>query len=187
MLQTIASHYGQQVGIDKPIKADYEEGSVAFTSGDQININVDGGKISPLLNDFNNLKNTLVHEKKHASDNKDKSFRSNFFTHAEVYVDQMNSPTWSLSTGEFRAGMSNNFAYYLYGAMSKDLMPSDVVQNLIDNYNSVNGKDGYRITMGYRDVATPENLIFIVKTPQATGEINKKYFDERQKIKPGHN
>ena len=131
----IVKHYAGQVGITGTVGVSPNTKSLetlAFTKGDMIAVTSKGG-VNPLLNDFNNLKNTLVHEKDH----KDKEHGKTTITyeeHANVYLTQMDDTSFGLATPDYQQGHAGSFAKYVLSADRKE--PDANSTDLINSYNS---------------------------------------------------
>jgi hypothetical protein len=130
----IVAHYAGQVGITgtvgvSPCKESKE--TLAFTKGDMIAVTSKGG-VNPNLNDFNNLKNVLAHEKDHKA--KDHGFKTiTFEEHAKVYLAQMDDTSFGLTKPDYRQGQAASFAEYVLSAHYKEDANST---DLINSYNS---------------------------------------------------
>lgn len=91
------------------------------------------GGVNPLINDFNNLKSTLIHEKGHKT--KGHGFRKiTFEEHANVYLDQMNDITFGETKIDYKKGHAGSFAEYVLSAHYNE--PDANSTDLINSYNS---------------------------------------------------
>ena len=133
----ITLHYAKQVGIKGILGVDrYADKSVtlAYTAGpDKIFLAAGGGTVSNKLDDYNNLKSTLMHEGYHQEE-----FRmgavSTFSGHFGVYLKQMTHETFAETTADFKsstvAGAVNRLlnAYHQgdQGKYEKDFFQQDV-------------------------------------------------------------
>lgn len=132
----IVAHYAGQVGINGTVGVSPSVATtktLAYTQGDNIYVTSKGG-VNPILNDYNNLKNTLAHEKDH----KDKGHgfhKSNYTEHSKVYLAQMRSAGFGKTTKDFQSGMAGSFAQYVLNAHHKEEANSS---NLINEFNNLN-------------------------------------------------
>ena len=86
------------------------------------------------MNDFNNLKNTLVHEKDHKSKNHGERTIT-FEEHANVYLAQMDDTSFGLTKPDYRQGHAGSFAEYVLSAHNKE--PDANSTDLINSYNGM--------------------------------------------------
>lgn len=163
----VAQHYGQQVGtgngfVGFGMHSKYnssasgkQKGALAFTSGSNIFINTRGG-INPLLNDSRNFKNALVHERIHRDAKhgfgEDGSEGMSNFEHAQVFLQQMQDPTFAETTADYKE-LSMRSAAGLLALAAEDQMKGDSgsgdlsgVNNLVAKFNKLSSTSGY--TMG---------------------------------------
>ena len=181
MLSSVATFYANQVGITEYIGTAPHNESLAFTSR-QINISIDNsGMISPILNDASSLKNTLFHEYQHFTD-QSHDVPISFYRHAQIYSEQAEEVTYLESTIEFKQNTIDNFAYYLYGAIQKELISEEKIRQLINTYNSANKNTGFKIididSQGSMNI---EQLRVLIKTPNSSYDYNKSHWEKSKK------
>lgn len=145
----IAGYYGKQIGIHRPgyvgvgNEPDKKNSSdaPAFIIGGNIYLNAKSG-INKLLNDKNNLTNTLFHEKDHKVLGQGEEKISNL-THAGIYIDQMGDKSFANTTPDFKNGLTGGFMDILSNAVLKEEAQDSQIQGLVDQYNKLN--TGYQI------------------------------------------
>lgn len=148
----VIKYYASQVGIKGSVgvspNSSNKKGALAHTKEDVIAINAKEG-IHPVLNDFNNLKNTLVHEEDHVD--KGHGFnKSSNLEHAGVYLTQMNDPSFNKTTDEFKKGIAGSSANYLRDA-AMDAMQLDgnlePVMNMVSEFNKKSDITGFSFSL----------------------------------------
>lgn len=142
---------------------------LAFTTGNKIDVNNKGGKISPLLGNYDNLKNVLVHEKVHLDNGQGFKEVTNL-EHAQVYADQIADPTFKATTASLKIGILGSAADYLKDAYNIDNVQRSDVEGVLDNINkSIQG-------LGYQLVVDP----LLNKMTIYLDDKNKKKKNENQ-------
>jgi hypothetical protein len=156
-LANITAYYAGQVGISGTVGVsnypkDRNRKALAFTKGNKIYVNarVGGVGVTPLFDDYNNLKSALRHEKDH----KDKGHgfnESSNFDHAEVYLTQIKDPTFSKTTADFKKGMAGSIASYLkdatYDEMKNGVGDFTALNNLVSEFNKQSKTTGYTFSI----------------------------------------
>lgn len=149
----VVGHYAKEVGITtvneggKGITglavngAKTSEESPAFTQGNDIFLNKNGNKLNSKLDDANNLKNVLVHEKGHKDDNQTTGFTSNLYNHLDVYAGQMSDPSFGKATTDFQNGIVASFSQYIMNAAAESYVGAE---NFATDFNKSN-KQGYKL------------------------------------------
>ncbi|NBL63682.1 hypothetical protein GV828_00550 [Flavobacterium sp. NST-5] len=144
VVASIASYYGSKRGI-KNIGATYEMSGLAHYDPKNKNIYISpsesNGGSSKFFNDLNNLTNVLVHENKHRKDHAD-GIETSYITHAEVYLFQMSDSSFQNTTPDFAESTMESFVNYLKSA---DYYKEAGSNNLIESFNKLNIKGGYRM------------------------------------------
>jgi hypothetical protein len=135
MLSNIATRISyERSGLYQTIKVEDvdREGALLHTNNStgQVNVSILGGKINSLLNDANNLGNSIEHEKEHVTD-KSTAIPLN---HAQVVVNQMGLSSFTNTTEEFKSAMPGYISSNLNTALQQGA-PVQNVQNVIDNAN----------------------------------------------------
>jgi len=108
VLARVVAYYAKEVGINgiagvanHPSIPSSE--SPAFTDSppnNEVYVNARGGGINPKLDDANNLKSVLLHEKGHVDDHK-AGTASTLMTHVNVYVEQLTDPSFNKTTPDY--------------------------------------------------------------------------------------
>jgi hypothetical protein len=141
VVANIAGYYGNQVGVNDVGATYKEEGMAHYNSGNNgiwIAPN-DDGKVSSLLNDKNNLMNTLIHEQQHRTNN-GKGVKSTFESHVGVYINQMSEESFSKTTEDFQNNTIKAMTSYLAAVKSGSKR-----QNLVNQFND-NNVGGYKLS-----------------------------------------
>jgi len=145
----IAGYYGNQICIHSPGNIgvsnepiENSSSSQAFMTGKDVYLNAKGG-LNKLLDDKNNLKSSLYHEKDHKDLGQGEEKISNL-THAGVYLDQMRDKTFSNTTTDFKNQTTGGFIGILSQAIIKEGAQDSQIQGLVDQYNKLN--TGYQIS-----------------------------------------
>ena len=66
-----------------------------------------GGKVNELLNTVSNMKNTLVHERKHVKQNQEKNNSNVNQMEVEAIKTQKEHSTWADTTDEYKKAIKN--------------------------------------------------------------------------------
>ena len=145
----IAGYYGNQIGIHSPGNIgvsnepiENSSSSQAFMTGKNVYLNAKGG-LNKLLDDKNNLKSSLYHEKDHKDLGQGEKETSNL-THAGVYLDQMGNKTFGNTTSDFKSQVVGAFMGILTDAY-KDGAQDSQIQTKIDEFKKLN--TGYKLSM----------------------------------------
>jgi RHS repeat-associated protein len=169
----ITAYYAGQVGIsgrvgvanDKKAKS----GELAFTTGSSIYLHAKGG-LNKLLDNENNLKSTLFHEKLHKDRNQGENGASNL-EHAQVYLDQMKDKTFTNTTSEFKNGVVASVSKYIEGA-AEDLATSSgdltKVADLVSALNNLSNVTGCNVSLkietnGFHDPSLYDYKVSVYK------------------------
>jgi RHS repeat-associated protein len=125
LLSNVGTYYGKQVGVHGDVSAGWNTSDVAGTSPaytskangqfGTVIIDMFGGGISKSMNNYNNLKNTLIHEKTHQETDNPVDYSD----HVDVYIQQMKDPSFSSTTQEFKEGMVGSAGNYLMNQASQ--------------------------------------------------------------------
>lgn len=158
VLANITAYYASQVGITGTVGVSNYPGNrnsdaLAFTHGNKIYINarVKGVEVTPLFDNYNNLKNALVHEKDH----KDKGHgfnKSSNLEHAEVYLNQIkDEKSFNKTTTDFKKGMVGSIAKYLEDAAYDEMRNGNgdftALNNLVSEFNKQSKRTGYTFSL----------------------------------------
>lgn len=116
-----------------------------YSGGKAIYLNTNGG-YSNQLNNFNNFKNSLIHEILHVKDFNDgvkPNDENEYLLHTEVYLNQTKHESFKSTTIDFKLGVTDSFCKYLlnYDKMrlkkQVDYNHTDII-NYVDQFNEVN-------------------------------------------------
>jgi RHS repeat-associated protein len=149
VVEGIGTYYGSKIGVRGNVTM-----GVNFNAPDAIATTANGGAgnvelnvaqgLDASSNNYNNLTSTLRHEKTHQDDKLSNSqFRSNLFNHSQVYLKQITSPEYALTTKSYQEGQIGNFANYLLNAAVNSYSG---VSNLVNQFNATN-KLGYKLNV----------------------------------------
>ena len=131
------------------------------------------------MNDFNNLKNTLAHEKDHNS--KRHGFRTiTYEEHANVYLAQMDDKTYGETTPDYRKGQAASFAKYVLSAHYKEDANST---ELLKSFNSKSKEFTLSLEQGYKldkDANILDSKLYI-KMTDSDGNTYKIDYDKDKK------
>jgi Metallopeptidase toxin 2 len=156
----IVAFYAQKLGMSGRFGlASYngDKDVLAFTSSKDrtIYINTNGG-VHKELDNFDNLKNTLLHENLHKKDFAERDINPNkkidLMSHTNIYLKQMEDLSFAGTTDEFKRGIVGSFVNYLMnmdrlGKSNNEYNPN-TVRNKIDEFNALG--NGYQIVIpGY--------------------------------------
>ena len=134
------------IGLNSNPNGESYEKNPAYTSGNDIYINKAGGKIHSELGDANNLKSTLEHEKDHKD--KGQGFKPiDNMEHANVYLDQISSPTFGKATSSFQSGILGSVAKFLKDASTKDGYQDSRINNFITTANKAISKTSFQLNL----------------------------------------
>jgi hypothetical protein len=151
----IANYYGQQIGIHSPgnigvgnNSTDNSTDALAYTAGKNIFLNAKGG-LNKLLDDKNNMKSNLFHEKIH----KDKGQDGNIpgLEHAGVFIEQMSDKSFANTTNDFKNEETGGLMLSLVKAITDGAQDSQV-QGIVDQYNKLD--TGYEISFQRKGTGT---------------------------------
>ena len=106
---------------------DGSENTPAFTRGDNILINKNGGKINSMLHDKYNIISSLEHESEHKNAGHGKNGDMTYKDHAGVYAKQIGSKTFSKTTKDYQNGIVNSFIGMLKKAIANDATDKDII------------------------------------------------------------
>lgn len=113
-------------------------------------VNAKGGTINPVLDDANNLKNILIHEKGHTENNAAK-IESNLLNHAEVYANQLSDATFDKVTPDLQKSLIGSFANYVMNAVANSYVGAE---KYVERFNA-NNTQGYKISVD----TSPKNAV----------------------------
>jgi hypothetical protein len=161
---TIGVATGTVMGVDKEKAIQTALAYSTVKKGkDHINLSAGFGFVSPYLNDYNNLKSTLFHEKRHL-ERKDPSKKDyKFSDHVIIYEDQMNDKTFEPTTFDFKVGIVTSYVSYLTASYNQGEISFDEIEAKITDFNSkskdikIVGGDfnqaagGYQFKVEYKD------------------------------------
>ena len=140
----IGAHYATKVGADPGTMVTTRKGTddsdknPAFTGGNTINLNINGG-FSKRLDNINNFKSVMKHENLHKEDNENPKFSGgDLSTHADVYIGQMSDKTFTGTTDDFKIGMAGSFANYLLNMDQRGEYGQNAILDKIDSFNKTN-------------------------------------------------
>jgi hypothetical protein len=131
---------GGIVGVDRAVKSENGTRTLAYSIGDkekpEIYLNATGGFVHNHLDDYNNLKSVLTHEKKHNLEGDPEKIDYTFFQHASIYEFQFNdATTFQKTTFDFKVHQASAYASYLSAAYNNDEIDNDQLNTKIDEYN----------------------------------------------------
>ena len=129
------------------------------------------GYVSPVLDNYNNLKSVLRHERNHRDDFKNPKLKRNFESHFTVFVRQFaDADTFAATTQEFKAGTIATALQYLYNSYMQG-RENYQMTGFHDNIELLNS-----VLLQYDIVvdASPNKTDFSV-TVRETIKINGKY------------
>ena len=186
IVKNVINYYAKQVGVkgevelNLPIISKPSEENPAFTFKKKVFINVSktgkmwGGKsLFSGLDNIDNLKSVLFHEKLHQDDeyahknSDDKSFEG-LLLHVNVYTKQIENTTFDNTTNNFKKGAMTSLGNYFENALNKSLNSFDSeadktkVLNLMSEFNQgVGKKRGYQFSA--EQTSIDGNATWIVK------------------------
>src|SRR5690606_35173991 len=115
VMANVVGYYASSMGISTNVGISNHTSkpsseALAFKRGESIYVNARGGGVTPLLSDYRNLNSTLVHERTHEErgegfEDKDADPAFESYRHADVYLKQMQDPTFAETTEGYRKGM----------------------------------------------------------------------------------
>jgi len=157
VLANITAYYAGQVGVSGTVGVsnypkDRNNKALAFTKGNEIYVNARAGGVgvTPLFDDYNNLKSALRHEKDHKDKGQGFNESSNF-DHAEVYLTQIKDPTFSKTTADFKKGMVGSIASCLKDAAYDEMRNGNGdftgLTNLVSEFNKQSKTTGYTFSL----------------------------------------
>jgi hypothetical protein len=157
ILANITAYYAGQVGVRGTVGVsnypkDRNDKALAFTKGNEIYVNARAGGVgvTPLFDDYNNLKSALRHEKDHKDKGQGFNPSSNF-DHAEVYLTQIKDPTFSKTTADFKKGVVGSISSYLkeaaYDEMRNGVGDFTALNNLVSEFNKQSKTTGYTFSL----------------------------------------
>ncbi len=126
---------GVTIGVRKHPKKLSTDGTVAFTIGSSIRLNINGG-LNEKLNDSNNLINVLLHERLHKLNNDKPGFKSNLENHAEVYLGHIIHSSFTKTTEEYQLAAVSQFANYLLNMQESPVYSDKQIGDLITKFNT---------------------------------------------------
>jgi hypothetical protein len=106
--------------------------------GNEVYVNTKGGGINPLLNNADNMRNGLVHEKGHFDDNNN-GIENTLREHANIYLKQMQDKSFGASTIDFQKGIAGSFGQFLMNnIVESDGNPIGIASKMIATFNKTN-------------------------------------------------
>ncbi len=152
VLAGVTLYYANQVGITGKVGVgnstkSVQDGTLAFTFGEEIYVNVKGGGASSMLNNYNNLKSVLEHEKDHKAKGHGHNQSSNL-EHAGVYLNQVKDKSFGKTSTDFKEGMVGSICNYM-SAAAQEVGGSggsgnfNQINDMISQLNSQSKKTGY--------------------------------------------
>ena len=122
-IANIAAHYASGLGITGIVGVDrYKNNSeaLAYAQGrDKIYLAAGGGRVSDQLDNYNNLKNVLVHEHEHEKQAIRREGAS-YYNHYSVYFDQVAHSTFNDVDEGFKIGTTGSAVNHLLNAYHQD-------------------------------------------------------------------
>lgn len=115
-----------------------------------ISIGLQDGNLPSLLSNIDNLTSFLFHEGRHQhyqSDPNSEYSKKPYWAHIQVYYDQVKSPLWEHTTGEFKAKMTDNISELLNTKVSSKLSPTqqDNINNKLKTWKEKFTKAGVKL------------------------------------------
>ncbi|WP_298739794.1 hypothetical protein [uncultured Chitinophaga sp.] len=153
--QTVANivgHYAKEIGVDFQRKEQGDIGkgyvgvkdkgdkhAIAFASGKDIYVNINGFELPKGLDNINFLKNVLVHKNGHKKDFIANEPRS-YLLHAKVYLNQITDPSFDKVPKEQQLGTLGSFANHLLNYYANEELNGfgPGIEKLIDEFNNKN-------------------------------------------------
>ena len=166
-IKTVADGGIGTIGIKGNPEGDKSEANPAFTLGNDIYVNKKDNKLSSKLDDFNNLKSILIHEKFH----KDRGHgfkKIGYFTHAEVYLSAIQDKSFVATTSGFKLSQITAFASALRDSYIKDQREFKDIQNAVDAANKIIRAYGYSISIPDFLPGQAQNFDLIVNTKEGS-------------------
>jgi RHS repeat-associated protein len=182
VVANIVGHYAKEVGITGDVGVANKPGGrsssevPAYTTnpGRAVFVNANGGGINPALNDANNLKNVLIHEKGHVSDIASGT-QTTLERHAEIYLNQMQDKTFGEATPDLQKGTAASFGQYLMNnIVETDGNPIGVASKMIATFNK-NNAAGMKMTANFSSGdGTGNSVSFSLKGSKTVNTVNYK-------------
>ncbi|MBS1632558.1 MAG: hypothetical protein JST10_08290 [Bacteroidetes bacterium] len=151
----VVGHYAKEVGITGIVgvanhSSKNSSDAPGFTKSEnnEVYVNARGGGINPKMDDANNLKNVLGHEKGHVTEN-EAGTKSTLYNHLEVYAAQISDPTFAKATTDFQNDIVGSFSNYIMNASAESYAGTE---KFAKDFNKSN-KLGYKI---YVDTSPPD-------------------------------
>ena len=160
ILRNVVNHYREQAGISKNIpmgispSVSVSDGAIGYANSYGIFLCAKNG-ISPNLNNYNNLINTLVHEKfhlKHGDDKKDVRLYT-YSEHMTVYEDQLSDKSFANTDLQFKIGAVANYLGYMKKAYEEHEIDGGDAIKKVDELNQL--IKGYDISVDYNTHGNP--------------------------------
>jgi len=153
----IVLYYSGQVGINSSVVKTVgvrpnDDKNLGVSTPTNIGIGTKGGA-NPILNDYNNLKSTLDHEKDHVQAGDPTKVDYTFKDHLAIYTKQMdNGSLFDKTTNEYKIGTASNYASYLLGAYKANEIDGNQLDKGISDFNTKYKK--YNLSISEEDHAS---------------------------------
>jgi RHS repeat-associated protein len=187
-IANVANHYAKEEGVsDNNVAVGNHPNTnssdiPAFTRNGTITINAKGGGINESLNDANNLRSSIDHEKDHKTDFESGKTEPSLLDHAKIYLDQTQGKAFGDATPDFQTGIAASFGQYLMNnIVSSNGNPVADGVNLINSFNKTNTA-GITMTADFGTTdGTGNSVSFTLKGSNITNTINyKKLSNEKE-------
>jgi len=123
---------GTMVGISPNVD---NKKAYAYTNTEGINITAKNG-IDPLLDNYNNLKSTIKHERSHQEAGDPTKPIYNFADHLSVYDKQIDDKTFKATDNVYKFAVAENYAGYLLGALDKEEIDDKTFDDKVNILNT---------------------------------------------------
>ena len=182
-MRNIAAFYAANVGVPHGTKISTyndnkmtgKENPAHTASENEIAINTKGG-FSSWYNNIENFKSTIKHEDFHRKDFEDTEFISTLRTHADVYLQQMNDPTFYKTTDSYKLEIASAFGLYLLNMDQRKYSRNDITDK-IDSFNK--NKFGLYIENPPAGYAQGSLQINIYQNGKPKGSVEYEKLDEK--------
>jgi hypothetical protein len=145
IVANVVGHYAKEVGLtgtvgvaNHPERPSSEVPAFTKLLGNEVYVNAKAGGINPALDNADNMKSTLVHEKGHFDDNI-KGVSAGLEEHASIYLQQMQDKSFGAATADFQKGIVASFGQYLMNnIVESDGNPINYASKMISIFNKTN-------------------------------------------------
>lgn len=158
LLNGVLNHYAKDAGIKGEIKPgmNKDDNVPAFTVGESdTRYNVLYGYHSgdgKVLDNYNNIINTLYHEKLHQDDDRNNKKIESFADHAQTYINQFTHSSFKGMSKDAQIGFISSAMDFIlneqYSTTDYSSGNSTITNGLIDRLNAAIKSQGYQVTGG---------------------------------------